>query len=330
MKKICVYASLLLILVIAIEVLKLYRVKLITDSETAGQEALQAINNSETRVTIEESHNFGLQKSPTVPSVILSSNPISMEDCLKRENYERFCPAVKCHAIVSHDAKIIFVKHAKTGGTTIIRSLTRMICVLNHPGDKDCCKKDRCARKSVKYESLWDIPFTQRGELWKEYFTFAVVRNPWSRGRSYHSAIYAYKSEEKGLPRVSLEAFAKDPLSIARSCLNSVCYKKNPRYQLKIASHGWPQNSCTFTDGQVHVNYLLRTENLFEDMEGLIHGIKEFNNVSLSMEYYTLRNVANRIESSESEEYRKNICIGYKLDVGFFFLHSGTLRANCF
>ena len=75
-----------------------------------------------------------------------------------------------CHAMVNHERKFILVKHAKTGGTTLVRELLEpQLCNILQILRKN--KKLTCARagKPKPWVSLFSYNASQRIRLWEEY-----------------------------------------------------------------------------------------------------------------------------------------------------------------
>ena len=74
--------------------------------------------------------------------------------------------------------KFIFIRQPKSSSTAIMVAIKTQLCGLppSTTGDNDSCQPDEFAAA----ESITD-------DMWRDYFVFTVVRNPWTRMLSAHT-----------------------------------------------------------------------------------------------------------------------------------------------
>ncbi|QDT42752.1 Sulfotransferase family protein [Gimesia alba] len=138
--------------------------------------------------------------------------------------------------IVSDKHKFLYMKPAKTAGTSILRE-----CLQSHPlglfNVKDDPKRFQEWINAIRDEEL------------EEYFIFAVARNPWDRV-------------------VSIASYFKIPV---RDFINRIDF----HWQNKaIKYHSLPISSYTHHDGHPFVDFVCRFETLQPDMDQVFDQLK--------------------------------------------------------
>jgi hypothetical protein len=75
---------------------------------------------------------------------------------------------------VSKRWKFIFIRQPKSSSTAVIAAIKLQLCGLSNPNDR--CEVDDFSE-----------PEEVTPEMWRDYFVFTVVRNPWTRMLSAHT-----------------------------------------------------------------------------------------------------------------------------------------------
>jgi hypothetical protein len=82
--------------------------------------------------------------------------------------------------VVSHEKKFIYLQNPKTGSETVNSVLIRY-SIWGKCGDYSLpCADHQPARVLKNY-------FDENGFVWKDYFVFTTIRNPWDRAVSYYT-----------------------------------------------------------------------------------------------------------------------------------------------
>lgn len=170
-----------------------------------------------------------------------------------------------CHALVNHKRKFIVVKHAKTGGTTLVRDLLEpQLCdILEKRKTNVKLTCERAMRKSP-WIPLFSYNVSQRVHLWEEYLTVSLVRDPFSRAWSAFNYLDAKKY-------MSWDEFSSDPFKLIE-----LVDKKSKR---GVAAHLQPQCPCTLdpNSGESLVNILLSTADFDSGVKVLLEEINKRN-----------------------------------------------------
>ncbi len=136
--------------------------------------------------------------------------------------------------MISHNPKFIFVHVPKTAGSSIIKALANYSSApINFEANGNALLEDKHITAAQLRQKM--------GSGWDQYFSFAVVRNPWDRVVS--NFCYLDKINH---PRLR---GAKTPSEWVRSG-NLWCY---------------PASYYLLINGQVGVNRVIRYENLGKD-----------------------------------------------------------------
>ena len=188
-----------------------------------------------------------LSRDPWLYNGTLWKDKTSVPPSLMADNIDivPFNCSSPCHALVNHKRKFILVKHAKTGGTTLVRELLEpQLCDILEKHRRN--KKLTCERagKLSPWVSLFSYDVSRRIRLWEEYRTVSLIRNPFSRARS----AFNYLNAEKYL---TWEEFSINPTKLVDS----------------VAAHIQPQCPCTFDSVSVEqvVNLLISSSILTQE-----------------------------------------------------------------
>jgi hypothetical protein len=227
--------------------------------------------------------------------------------------------------IISHEHKFIFIKTAKTAGTSIEVAL-REVCgaedvitpfrkekethrggrgpqnlELDHPAVPKRALWRRLLRRperswhpSVGYYShmpAWRVRAYVGEEIWNDYFTFAFERNPWDRQVSH----YHYKNKNKGEDKK--QSFDE--------------YLSNKRKAFVDNCDLYSQ------DGKVIVNFLGTYENIADDFAAVLKELGLDDKVSLPF----VNRTANRQSDYQSyfaEETAQRVAEWYAPEIKIF------------
>merc|ERR1712066_1186603 len=122
---------------------------------------------------------------------------------------------------LNHKHKLIFVRIAKTGSTSVLRHVEDLLCnSLREEFRPDQAILVNCSSKDIW--DPWPDDDLQVKELWEEYFVFATVRNVWTRTRSAYQFLLqiardaAAKNVHGAKVEASWQEFCADPSVLAR------------------------------------------------------------------------------------------------------------------
>jgi len=151
-----------------------------------------------------------LSRDPGLYNGTLWKDKTSVPPSLMADNIDivPFNCSSPCHALVNHKRKFILVKHAKTGGTTLVRELLEpQLCDILEKHRRN--KKLTCERagKVSPWVSLFSYDVSRRIRLWEEYLTVSLIRDPFSRAKS----AFNYLDAEKYL---TWEEFSRKPTKL--------------------------------------------------------------------------------------------------------------------
>jgi hypothetical protein len=172
--------------------------------------------------------------------------------------------------IISHSREFIFIKSAKTAGTSLETALSNFCSgddVVTPLGDYEFNKdpsgrwqhKTMNAGKFEQHDWATTIRDKMDPKVWDRYFKFSIARNPWDRVVS----LFTWKSRNKTRPSTRPHIFQKianknDELETARAAFRDFLlsdWETNDRFYL--------------VDDQLCVDFVLKYENLDEDIETL-------------------------------------------------------------
>jgi hypothetical protein len=182
--------------------------------------------------------------------------------------------------IVSHTHRFVFVHIHKTAGESITHALaphlhrSDVIVGGGHLGDGARLRRGP-SRSLVKHSNATEISNAFGSEMWKQYFTFSVVRDPIDRELSLY---YYYEKLRKmrsrfGPVKTVLYTIPglrrSDPMSWPgmRAYLESASFSEFIRHpQLRQDRSAQPQRAMIVdSDGAVMVDFVARYETLDRD-----------------------------------------------------------------
>lgn len=172
----------------------------------------------------------------------------------------------RCAIYVNHPYKFIFVRNRKAASTSIVEAL-------GSP-----CYEKRATRPMCMDVMVME-QFTEQGltpqQGWKDYFVFAVARNPWARAASgYDYLTDTMRKKSRGVCRLpTFEEFCRDPMILGKQHMVFRCSQQNAAYNF---FHVEPAARCMLTDdGKSTVDFLIRYEHLEEDFNEVVKIINE-------------------------------------------------------
>jgi hypothetical protein len=173
-----------------------------------------------------------------------------------------------CRLYFNHAYKIMFVRTAKTGSTTIVESI---FPPCNVAPDVPHCMQ-RVADTSMAAEEV--------AALWKKYTAFTFTRNVWTRGISQYQYLVHFVRDRLDCDHITWDQYCIDPLAIGAIC------RKHPDCCTKKWTHqDWhmrQQTSCFLTeDGDWAVDFIGRLEHFDDDLIELFKIINEKKSLSV-------------------------------------------------
>lgn len=212
--------------------------------------------------------------------------------------------------LISHQAKFIFVHVQKTGGKSFEALLQRHFPDLEHWHGRHGHARDGVAEIGL--------------EKWRDYYSFAIVRNPWERLVSWYAMIDRYRRDLPLHKRWSRRPFSTEIWNqvvqkgrtfdeFIVNCTDVIwdkgCYKSFAFNQLDY---------LTDKDGALLVNDIGRFENMAEDAKRALEkiGVNETlprKNASRHDHYSTWYN--DKTRAIVEERFARDIAaFGYKFE----------------
>eukprot|EP01023_Acetabularia_acetabulum_P051259 TRINITY_DN5646_c1_g1_i2.p1 TRINITY_DN5646_c1_g1~~TRINITY_DN5646_c1_g1_i2.p1 ORF type:complete len:367 (-),score=39.34 TRINITY_DN5646_c1_g1_i2:135-1235(-) len=253
-----------------------------------------------------------IQFSPKDNTLYRASEPLS-------EQVLNFPMSTRCQVFVDTLNRLIYVKPAKTGGSSIT-TMFKHACLDHSPNKTEKHDTSSC----LKHPEFTEIKDPQTAkQIWNDYFVFTTSRNPYSRAASGYSYLIKrrkqFKTDENFQCQApSFESFSQNPFILG---VQSQKFKCNDN-EIHDYLHVEETTQCMMTkDGQFAVDYVLSLENFVEDWNGLVNELineqadnfySQEKNVLEQRTYqflYLLRAVdhshVNRV--SNSREYSNNL-----------------------
>lgn len=171
-------------------------------------------------------------------------------------------PAVPALSLQNHKYKVAYIRIQKTGSTTITQRFTQC----GKPGaDPDTCLELLDASTNA----------TLAATLWRSYFVFTALRNPYSRFVSMYNFLTPGAAERPAECEplgYTWDAFCTDPDSIGTHCpAHQDCCRGTVFGEVMYYRHIQQQSRCLATvDGTWAVDYLLRMEELTQDFKDMV------------------------------------------------------------
>jgi hypothetical protein len=172
--------------------------------------------------------------------------------------------------IISHSHRFIFIKSAKTAGTSIEAALSQFCSgsdvvtpLGNYSVNRD--ESGRIAHRAMnaggyaQHEHGIAIKNSLPDEVWRNYFKFSIARNPWDRvlslffwkGRNDPALIDAQKRRVAGSPGSRIDQVRSVRLLFAQFVKDGK-WQTNDRFYI--------------LDGELCTDYIVRYEDLGEDL----------------------------------------------------------------
>ena len=152
--------------------------------------------------------------------------------------------------IISHKHKFIFIRPRKTAGTTMQNVLSQ-IC-----GDNDIVTSgyddgnkniDQSCWDGHPHPHLWDVKQLVGEDIWREYFKFTFVRNPFDRFVSAYSDF----TQIRNLNLTTFKDFCKS----------------FPDSEFSEDIHWIPQHKLLCDDETIVPDFIGRYENISDDLK---------------------------------------------------------------
>lgn len=168
--------------------------------------------------------------------------------------------------IVSHSKKFIFIKSAKTAGTSLEAALSNYCGgrdIVTPLGDYEFNRDEtgRWVHRPMNFEGFqqhdWGITIRDRvgPDVWREYFKFSIARNPWDRVVS----LFTWKTRNDPPPAAPKRLLGRLGLphdEMAETRARFAEFVRGP----------WETNDRFYIiDGELCVDYVIRYERLAED-----------------------------------------------------------------
>jgi hypothetical protein len=169
--------------------------------------------------------------------------------------------------IISHSRKFIFIKSAKTAGTSLEAALSNYCGgsdVVTPLGDYEFNRDEsgRWVHRAMNFDGFeqheWGKTIRDRvgRDVWNEYFKFSIARNPWDRVVS----LFAWKTRNDPPP----EGPKKKLLGRLGVPLDEMA-ETRARFA-QFVNGPWETNDRFYIiDGELCVDYVIRYERLAED-----------------------------------------------------------------
>ncbi|KAG2424547.1 hypothetical protein HXX76_014428 [Chlamydomonas incerta] len=195
-----------------------------------------------------------------------------MNSSIYRRQVSRNYPmSFPCGVWVNHHYKFVFIRNRKAASTTVTDNFDK--CHYKNADPKLCIEVASLA--SLKERGV------EPADLWRDYFVFSTSRNPWARAGSsydYCSTKWARTSGPCSQPPFS--SFCRDPSILGKITNLFHCFDRVGMYHDYY--HTEPVAPCLTTDtGLPAVDYLIRYENLADDLPEAVRLINERRDKSL-------------------------------------------------
>lgn len=165
-------------------------------------------------------------------------------------------PFPECWVHVNHHYRYIWVKFPKSGGTALKKQLAFTCNEPDHPsahGASPFCSQRAwySTNMTVEDAKAW----------WRDYFVFAVVRNPYSR---FASSFGFINKSMKKCEQSKFNEVCRDPFLQAKTCIRDGCCNMQHHHVHHMAE----QSACLVSEeGGIAVDFVGQTETLDSDFE---------------------------------------------------------------
>jgi hypothetical protein len=166
--------------------------------------------------------------------------------------------------IISHDKKFIFIHIPRTGGTVISKSICKSMGIDNwksfigepkrlspydHPLEPEGF--DRGWKRGYKHFTAKEAKKRVGKNMWKSYFKFTFVRNPWDR------TISMYLKKRKECPKLVKKLWPKN-----KTIFN---FLVQARYGIMDKESHQQLDSLEFENGSLDIDFVGKYENIKKD-----------------------------------------------------------------
>eukprot|EP00878_Enallax_costatus_P016190 GHUV01016980.1.p1 GENE.GHUV01016980.1~~GHUV01016980.1.p1 ORF type:complete len:360 (+),score=69.06 GHUV01016980.1:529-1608(+) len=171
-------------------------------------------------------------------------------------------PFPGCHVFINHNYKYIYIRSPKAASTSIVDELGECNNIRTRGYNSSTC---------MGMHSSWEFFYKDTKnitDMWRDYFVFGFVRNPWKRAYS----LYKYMQSDGCMPgdnpvkpqcQVDWGEFCRDPWGSSDRVHDSGCLSRSKSY---MYFHMMDQHHCMVTEtGDWAVDFVGRVENANED-----------------------------------------------------------------
>eukprot|EP01025_Chloroclados_australasicus_P023898 TRINITY_DN24081_c0_g1_i6.p1 TRINITY_DN24081_c0_g1~~TRINITY_DN24081_c0_g1_i6.p1 ORF type:complete len:370 (+),score=11.61 TRINITY_DN24081_c0_g1_i6:82-1110(+) len=217
----------------------------------------------------------------------------------------------QCQVFISHKYKLIYVKNAKTGGSSLVNNFGRTCNRWN-----DTTTNRECISGAFRKpgDPLQEIPNQEFAEkIWQEYFVFTGIRNPFSRAASAYSYLLGRRQEFNthqldGCQNPQFSDYCKAPYVIGMQTEQNECIDNKMHDYLHVES----ESQCVRTpDGKLVVDFILSMEHLQDDYENLMEVLVQREGMNATQKQYFRRlhsiKVPHKNAVSEQKSYAEKL-----------------------
>lgn len=190
--------------------------------------------------------------------------------------------------VISHKYKYIFFHVQKNAGSSI-----RHVLVSNYDG-----------QRMGQHTSVVSAQRRLGKQTFKDYYKFAVVRNPYSRMVSWYNSLIKLKNSGKTIVPESFEDMILNQKGI---------YKNKPN---EIAELWRGQFDFLNIRGEIHLDYIIQYENLVDNFSTVMDNL--FKNKNIDMPHLKHWGVGNDWEKFYTPELKEIVYNKFKKDFEVF------------
>ncbi|WIA09571.1 hypothetical protein OEZ85_008963 [Tetradesmus obliquus] len=181
-------------------------------------------------------------------------------------------PFPGCHVFINHKYKYIYIRSPKAASTSIVDELGEC----NNERTRGA-NSSTCMGMHGTWEHWYKDP-KNITDMWRDYFVFGFVRNPWKRAYS----LFKYMQSDGCMAGDSLTQphcqvawgdFCVDPWGSSDAVHDAGCLMRSKSY---MYFHMMDQFHCMVTsEGQWAVDYIGRVESANEDWKDVLAAINQ-------------------------------------------------------
>eukprot|EP01084_Bolivina_argentea_P319493 554167_1 len=253
------------------------------------------ISNNSTPLVTRNIEITQSSSSTYAPSAVTNHEHLQMKDI---PNIESFVSKTTC-LVISDEFKFIWIKIAKTGGSSLLKILKKQLCNITFSGswntNKRCVTEDILHFSGTKGEDCLHTMTTDIINKWQTYFVFTVIRNPYSR-------------------LISITNYCK---------IHLLCF--NPTKQCGRCSlqHCNPYSSQIInpTTGKFYVDYIIKMESYQKDIDfvtKVLHAKNEHFPVNLTLPFVNKAKMNNQTKIISSQCVNTTLTKYYSQDMDIY------------